>query len=110
MGKIVELDKAAEYALLFVFGDTASRIGYVEIKHLVVLQLVAKTDTAFLGKLDGIGHQIDDELRQAVTLGMNVAFGQFGLKGEGDILSGDSFRQSELSSSLITLFNSNPYQ
>lgn len=87
-GKIVELDKAAEYALLFVFGDTASRIGYVEIKHLVVLQLVAKTDTAFLGKLDGIGHQIDDELRQAVTLGMNVAFGQSGLKGEGDILFG----------------------
>ena len=67
LGKIIELDKALEYTLLFVFRDTASRIGYVEIKHLVVLQLVAKTDTAFLGKLDGIGHQIDDELRQAVT-------------------------------------------
>ena len=67
------------------------------------MQLVAKTDTAFLNKLDGIGHQIDDEM-SLVTL--NEWHSGSPLKGEGDILLAIVSARANFWSFFITLFNS----
>ena len=72
MCETVQFDESAEYAFLLVLGNAATGVGNVEIK-LFSAKLVAKADTPFLGELDGIGHQIDDQLGNTVLFQMNQA-------------------------------------
>ena len=79
LGKVIQLHEAAEYVFLFVIGNTATGIGNIEIECLAAL-FVAKADAARVSEFDGISYQIDDDLRNTVTFGLNMTIGQAGLE------------------------------
>ena len=57
----VQFDKTSEDAFLFVLRDATSGIGDIEIEFFVTV-FVTEADTSLGSELDGIGHQIDDQL------------------------------------------------
>ena len=62
--KLVELDKTIEDDVLLVFRNAHARVFAADIETMVAIA-VAETDIAFLGKLDGIGHKVGDDLVDA---------------------------------------------
>ena len=75
----VQFDKTSEDAFLFVLRDATSGIGDIEIEFFATV-FVTEADTSPGSELDGIGHQIDDQLWEPVLFGTHRAHREAGNK------------------------------
>lgn len=74
LSKAVQLDKTSENSILLIPGYPTTGIPDVKIQLPTLPQLIAEADTSLFCKLNGIGHQIDDQLGQAVSFQMDITF------------------------------------